>query len=61
MNFEELRERQIDELEIKLRNNQHVRIWNVIPYRFELLKRLVDDERATEYLRECIEFANESN
>ena len=60
MNYAEIRQQKIDELEKKLRNNEHVRIWNVMPYRFELRDRLVDDENASEYLRECIDLVNES-
>lgn len=60
MNYQELRQQKIEELETKLRNNEHVKIWNVYSYRFELRDRLVDDERALEYLQECIEFINDS-
>ena len=60
MNYAELKQQRIDELEKKLRNNEYVRVWNVIPYRFELRDRLVDDERASEYLRECIDLANDT-
>ena len=60
MNYAEIREQRIDELEKKLRNNEYVRVWNVMPYRFELRDRLVDDERASEYLRECIDLANDT-
>ena len=60
MNFQEIKQREIDELEKKLRNNEHVRIWNVMPYRFELRERLKDNERASEYLRECIDLAKDT-
>ena len=60
MNYEELKHQKIDELEKKLRNNEHVRIWNVMPYRFELRERLKDNERASEYLRECIDLAKDT-
>ena len=60
MNYEELKQQKIDELEKKLRNNEHVRIWNVMPYRFELRERLKDNERASEYLRECIDLAKDT-
>tara|TARA_R100000951_G_C2652234_1_gene184731 strand:+ start:6095 stop:6280 length:186 start_codon:yes stop_codon:yes gene_type:complete len=60
MNYQELRQQKIEELETKLRNNEHVKIWNVYPYRFELRDRLVDDERASDYLRECVDLINET-
>ena len=60
MNFQEIKQREIDELEKKLRNNEHVRIWNVMPYRFELRERLKDDKNASEYLRECIDLAKDT-
>lgn len=60
MNYQELRQQKIEELEKKLRNNEHVKIWNVYPYRFELRDRLVDDERALDYLRECVDLINET-
>lgn len=60
MNYQELRQQKIEELETKLRNNEHVKIWNVYPYRFELRDRLVDDERASDYLRELIDLINET-
>ena len=60
MNYQELRQQKIEELETKLRNNEHVKIWNVYPYRFELRDRLVDDERALDYLRECVDLINET-
>ena len=60
MNYLELRQQKIEELETKLRNNEHVKIWNVYPYRFELRDRLVDDERASDYLRECVDLINET-
>ena len=60
MNYQELRQQKIEELETKLRNNEHVKIWNVYPYRFELRDRLVDDERAADYLRECVDLINET-
>lgn len=60
MNYQEKRQQNIDELEIKLRNNEHIKIWNVYPYRFELRERLIDNKTALEYLEECIEYINES-
>lgn len=60
MNYEELKQQKIDELEKKLRNNEYVRVWNVMPYRFELRDRLKDNERASEYLRECIDLAKDT-
>ena len=60
MNFQEIKQREIDELEKKLRNNERVRIWNVMPYRFELRERLKDNERASEYLRECIDLVKDT-
>ena len=60
MNYQELRQQKIEELETKLRNNEHVKIWNVYPYRFELRDRLVDDERASDYLRELVDLIHET-
>ena len=52
MNYEQLRESKIKDIEKKLRKNEMVSRWAVGPYRFELRQRLSDDE--------LIEYANES-
>ena len=60
MNYAELRESKIKDIEKKLRNNEPVSRWAVGPYRFELRQRLSDDQNALEELEKLIEYANES-
>tara|TARA_B110000093_G_C12801562_1_gene339051 strand:- start:118 stop:306 length:189 start_codon:yes stop_codon:yes gene_type:complete len=60
MNYQELREFKIKDIEKKLRKNKSVSRWAVGPYRFELRQRLSDDENALEELEKLIEYANES-
>lgn len=60
MNYEELKEMKIDDLERKILNNQPVSRFAVYPYRKELKERLKFNDSASEYLDELIESANES-
>jgi len=60
MNYEELREQNIAKYEQQLRNNEYVKPFKIMPYRFELRERLKDDENASYELEKLIDFANES-
>ena len=60
MNYEQLRESKIQDIEKKLRKNESVSRWAVNPYRFELRQRLSYDENALEELEKLIEYINES-
>ena len=60
MNYEQLKESKIQDIEKKLRKNESVSRWAVNPYRFELRQRLSDDENALEELEKLIEYINES-
>lgn len=60
MNYEQLRESKIQDIEKKLRKSESVSRWAVNPYRFELRQRLSDDENALEELEKLIEYINES-
>ena len=60
MNYEQLRESKIQDIEKKLRKNESVSRWAVNPYRFELRQRLSDNENALEELEKLIEYINES-
>jgi hypothetical protein len=60
MNYEELKEMKIDDLERKILNNQPVSRFAVYPYRKELRERLKFNDDASEYLEELIESVNET-
>jgi hypothetical protein len=60
MNYEELREQKMSDIEKKLRAGQHVSPFKIMPYRFELKSRLSDNQDALDELDKLIDFANES-
>ena len=60
MNYQEIRERKIEEIAGKLRRGESVRPWAVMPYRNELESILSEDEEALFELRILVDFANES-
>ena len=60
MNYEEIRQRDIEQIAEQLRNNEPVKRFQMFPYRFELGEMLAGDEDALMYLENLVDSVNES-
>lgn len=60
MNYEEIRQRDIEQIAEQLRNNEPVKRFQMFPYRFELREMLAGDEDALMYLENLVDSVNES-